>query len=261
MKTILSCWAALLLPALSVAQEAEEPRPSGQAVVDALDGELGALRSRYGDALKELRASDAYKAADRARQRELSSGITPPDPKPFVERALAAAEQRDGDERLVLYVWAATHTSDREQVEDLVARIEADHVRSPKLVELMENAMALARPLGPKKSAAFLQKVVDESPHNLPRAWAMYWMAQSLTRGRGVSDEDKAKAANLMQQAEKLAEGTLLADKIAGPRFKEERLQIGMIAPEIVGEDLDGVKFKLSDYRGKVVVLDFWGFW
>ncbi|MFM7298716.1 MAG: peroxiredoxin family protein, partial [Planctomycetota bacterium] len=25
--------------------------------------------------------------------------------------------------------------------------------------------------------------------------------------------------------------------------------------------DTDGVKFKLSDYRGKVVMLDFWGFW
>ena len=27
------------------------------------------------------------------------------------------------------------------------------------------------------------------------------------------------------------------------------------------GEDLNGVAFKLSDYRGKVVVLDFWGDW
>jgi hypothetical protein len=32
-------------------------------------------------------------------------------------------------------------------------------------------------------------------------------------------------------------------------------------APEIAGEDLDGVPFRLSDYRGKVVVLDFWGDW
>jgi hypothetical protein len=32
-------------------------------------------------------------------------------------------------------------------------------------------------------------------------------------------------------------------------------------APEITGEDIDGVTFKLSDYRGKVVVLDFWGNW
>ncbi|MBT7257007.1 MAG: redoxin domain-containing protein [Planctomycetaceae bacterium] len=33
------------------------------------------------------------------------------------------------------------------------------------------------------------------------------------------------------------------------------------VAPEIAAEDIDGVKFKLSDYRGKVVVLDFWGDW
>ena len=26
-------------------------------------------------------------------------------------------------------------------------------------------------------------------------------------------------------------------------------------------EDLAGVEFKLSDYRGKVVFLDFWGHW
>ncbi|MBL8825168.1 MAG: redoxin domain-containing protein [Planctomycetia bacterium] len=36
---------------------------------------------------------------------------------------------------------------------------------------------------------------------------------------------------------------------------------IGQMAPQISGEDVDGVAFKLSDYRGKVVVLDFWGFW
>jgi cytochrome oxidase Cu insertion factor (SCO1/SenC/PrrC family) len=32
-------------------------------------------------------------------------------------------------------------------------------------------------------------------------------------------------------------------------------------APEITGEDVDGKKFKLSDYKGKVVLLDFWGNW
>ena len=38
-------------------------------------------------------------------------------------------------------------------------------------------------------------------------------------------------------------------------------LQVGNEAPDIIGKDLDGVGFKLSDYRGKVVVLDFWGDW
>ena len=36
---------------------------------------------------------------------------------------------------------------------------------------------------------------------------------------------------------------------------------VGQLAPEIEGEDLDGAKFKLSDYRGKVVMLDFYGDW
>ena len=36
---------------------------------------------------------------------------------------------------------------------------------------------------------------------------------------------------------------------------------IGEMAPEIEGVDLDGVEFKLSDYRGKVVMLDFYGDW
>ncbi len=35
----------------------------------------------------------------------------------------------------------------------------------------------------------------------------------------------------------------------------------GNKAPDIEGEDADGRPFKLSDYRGKVVLLDFWGNW
>ena len=37
--------------------------------------------------------------------------------------------------------------------------------------------------------------------------------------------------------------------------------QVGQQAPDIQGEDLDGISFKLSDYHGKVVVLAFWGDW
>ena len=43
--------------------------------------------------------------------------------------------------------------------------------------------------------------------------------------------------------------------------FELRNLQVGMVAPEIKGEDIDGTSFQISDYRGKVVVLDFWGNW
>ncbi len=43
--------------------------------------------------------------------------------------------------------------------------------------------------------------------------------------------------------------------------FEMTKLNIGQEAPDITAEDIDGVEFSLSDYRGKVVVLDFWGNW
>src|SRR5215212_8181026 len=47
--------------------------------------------------------------------------------------------------------------------------------------------------------------------------------------------------------------------KATGPRVVG--LNVGNEAPDIEAEDLDGETFKLSDYRGKVVMLDFWGDW
>jgi hypothetical protein len=52
-----------------------------------------------------------------------------------------------------------------------------------------------------------------------------------------------------------------LAQRANAALFEMHHLQVGRRVPEIEGEDIDGKKFKLSDYRGKVVVLDFWGNW
>ena len=43
--------------------------------------------------------------------------------------------------------------------------------------------------------------------------------------------------------------------------FAIRHLSVGKVAPDINGEDIDGMKFKLSDYRGKVVMLSYWGHW
>src|SRR5262249_15839980 len=81
---------------------------------------------------------------------------------------------------------------------------------------------------------------------------------------------DRAKALNAMEavfeQAADKDAGVKLpgGDTVAG-RAKAEllgirNLSVGKEAPEIEGEDQDGKRFKLSDYRGKVVLLDFWSF-
>jgi hypothetical protein len=72
--------------------------------------------------------------------------------------------------------------------------------------------------------------------------------------------------------AEKYADvplGDSTVGKIAAAEYKSRgptlvarfRTSVGSVAPEIEGPDLDGTTFKLSDYRGKVVMLDFWGHW
>ena len=55
--------------------------------------------------------------------------------------------------------------------------------------------------------------------------------------------------------------GRTLAD-LAKPKLYALRgLAVGNVAPDIEGEDIDGKPMKLSEYRGKVVMLVFWGTW
>ncbi len=52
-----------------------------------------------------------------------------------------------------------------------------------------------------------------------------------------------------------------LSELAGREKFKIEHLSVGGVAPEIIGEDITGKPMKLSDYKGKVVLLDFWGDW
>jgi hypothetical protein len=74
------------------------------------------------------------------------------------------------------------------------------------------------------------------------------------------------KADNLLDEAEAAlrqvaAHQPKLAARVKEVQFALSKLTAGRPAMEIEAEDLDGKKFKLSNYRGKVVVLDFWGNW
>ncbi len=52
--------------------------------------------------------------------------------------------------------------------------------------------------------------------------------------------------------------GGTVGEKAKAELFQIRHLAVGKLAPDIVGDDQDGKPFKLSDYRGKVVLLDFW---
>jgi sugar phosphate isomerase/epimerase len=70
--------------------------------------------------------------------------------------------------------------------------------------------------------------------------------------------KDKELAAAVVERGDqKLTVGELAQRQL----FEWRELQPGKPAPDITGEDIDGKPFKLSDYKGKVVLLDFWGHW
>ncbi len=104
------------------------------------------------------------------------------------------------------------------------------------------------------------------------RGVACLVLAQVLMRSADRLATSDVKAAEKMhKESEKLLEEA--ADKYAdvktafdgtvGRKAKSElfelrHLSLGQAAPEIKGVDQDGKQFKLSDYHGKVVLLDFW---
>lgn len=116
------------------------------------------------------------------------------------------------------------------------------------------------------KQVARIAKFINDQPSRI----AMYERAygkEYLANLRAV------KEADLTKKSEKLFERVVkefgdvksyrgtLAKSAERELFEIRNLAIGKVAPEIEGEDIDGVRFKLSDYRGKVVVIDFWGDW
>jgi hypothetical protein len=108
--------------------------------------------------------------------------------------------------------------------------------------------------------------VLAKNPSHEVQGYACYSLAFRLGR-QGKADSKVAKEAEeLFERVArefgdvKSYRGTL-ADAAKADLFEIRNLVIGKKAPEIEGEDIDGKKFKLSDYRGKVVVLDFWGNW
>jgi hypothetical protein len=83
----------------------------------------------------------------------------------------------------------------------------------------------------------------------------------SLDPRKVEGDREKLYETILKSYAEVKVAGETLVEPARRELFIIRHLSIGKVAPEIEGEDLGGVKFKLSDYRGRVVLLDFWGHW
>jgi hypothetical protein len=115
----------------------------------------------------------------------------------------------------------------------------------------------LARKADPKVLPRFEKVYGKEAVATVRKADPEALKKESLALLERVSKEKKF-AITVIQYGEKKVALGELADR---ELFELKHLQPGQPAPEITREDVNGRPMKLSDYRGKVVVLDFWGHW
>src|SRR5262249_10220868 len=124
------------------------------------------------------------------------------------------------------------------------------------------------------KALTMLRSTAEKAAVKDVQVHATVALAEYLKQQADDSDLKPADAQKLNQEAEDLFDRAV--KQLAGANDEKSKrmvamvekqlfglrhLTIGKVAPDIEGADGDGKKFKLSDYRGKVVVLDFWAGW
>jgi len=252
-----------LLPPLPARDQLKEGTP-----VTAAD-EYKALVAGYGKADRE--SDQAYKKAKTAEERQQLHAAWLRTRSEFVRRFLAFAEAHPKDREALLALFFVLHPDTEAEARhlDAAARLvlkdhgASDRLTNPPILQLLD-----ASPAGER----LLRGVLEASPHRAVRAQAglsLGLMLNGRAHPRRADARPPENAAALAREAEALfervateyADAEAVAGKAKGELFDIRHLALGKVAPDIQGKDSDGQEFKLSDYRGKVVVLDFWADW
>ena len=158
-------------------------------------------------------------------------------------------------------------------VKEAVGLLKEHHLDSPKIRAAVDAIQYAGLP--EELVTDFLTAVAEKNPDKATKATTLMALGETYKnkaepRGGQVPKDAAGWTKKAEETFERVAKEfgdvtsygkTTFADQANGELFEMRNLVIGKVAPDIEGEDLDGVKFKLSDYRGKVVVIDFWGDW
>jgi thiol-disulfide isomerase/thioredoxin len=163
--------------------------------------------------------------------------------------------------------------SDAELTGDIVGRA-AKHLADRFGAEGMGKVALVAAPLPHPAVRRMLQAVLDKNPHREDRGRACFALIRNLKIERDQTSEPTAlkridkQAIGLLRRVDNQEFGDVTIDELplveaikALAESLTPQLSPGSVAPEIIGKDLEGNRLKLSDFRGKVVMLEFWAGW
>lgn len=264
----LGSWAAGLalvttLGAPAPAQDQTPPRPSVEAYerLDDIDEEIEAYIERWREEMQK-------KAEEARKQAEGSGGAMPamsmrPDFSPFVDKLLRWADESEGEDQalyLAKVVEIDGDLSEGTKAREAFDRLWNDHPRSYAWTRLGRYFSMYGYVLGEERHRQLLD-MLAESPHADVRGWVVLARVSDTIESADLDSQAYRDAKAALLAAAKEATDAELIDELKGPIDLREKLGVGATAPDIVGVDLDGTPFKLSDYRGKIIMLDFWGDW
>jgi hypothetical protein len=183
----------------------------------------------------------------------------------FLPRFQALAQRGQGtDTGARAIVWIMEKGNDagnQEAVKEAVRTLATTYSRSSAIEEGVRDLRSLSWSVGAKESTSALRAILEQSPHHSIKAAASFSLATILLQNSNGETAARAEARSLFDRVKTDYADTPYAGQADSFIFELEHLQIGMTAPDFEATDQDGKTFKLSEYRGKVVVLDFWGFW
>ena len=275
--------ALLALSAAPIARQDPAPAPAPVAGTDKTDKqdekELEAAKPSPADVAADALAAEYEKAVvdwreRRGAAREAKQAFK--EPAPIVEFYARFGKLAQEDNGRALF-WMADHVQELPELslknvgpskKELMQKLVRAHANHPWSFEIVDLVGRQKRWFERPELVALLDEFVEHAKAHEHIGRALERIA-SLLDGPKATPEDKQRIESLRARIEKEfpAAARPSGGAVEAPLSKEDEeylkknLSPGSTAMEIEAKDVEGVAFKLSDYKGKVVLLDFWGFW
>jgi hypothetical protein len=205
------------------------------------------------------------KAKTDAERQKIQIDFNKHPAKEYIPKFQALAKEAKGTQAgakaLVQILTLSQRGNSQQAGKEALDALMADYIKSPEMAQAVSFVEYGGSFLGEQKVVGLLQRLMNESPDRNVKAAATFALGNVYMSPYSGIRADHAKAKKYLQIAIRQYAGTPYAKRASSALFQLENLSVGKVAPEITGTDENGRPIKLSDFRGKVVVLDFWGFW
>jgi len=237
-------------------KQAEPPvkpvKPAGKtnpSVADQINSMTREFDKKKTEFMKKLRA-------EKDRKKQMALYNSRPTPSPVITKILALAKQNpkaDGVEKGLVWSIRGARKEQLAEIKDMLLT----HYKDSQAI----GALAYRYSRSWRGGEAELREIVEKAGSEKVFQGATYYLASKLVKNPATKDEGLAMMKKLAATPDIGKTNPRLLAQLKREIRVAEKLSIGCTAPDIVGTDHEGKEFKLSDYRGKVVLLDFWGIW